>query len=411
MADIPFHNLAGIALVAFVCPLLLGLVPALRIPSAALEIVAGIIIGPAVLGWVQPDIAINVMYIAGLGFLLYLSGMEIDFRRLRGATLRYSLVGFVFSFLLAFAVAYLLQAIGVIKELPETPLLVAIVLSATSLGLVVPVLKDSGHHGTPFGQLVIASSTVAEVAPIVLLSLFFSARSSDNANKFVLLGFLAVLGVIAILGIQRAERVEPLNTVMSRLQDTTAQIRVRGAFALLVFFIAVVDRFGIEDILGAFTAGAALKVGDRSGTMTEPTMRIRLEAIGFGVFIPIFFVTSGLTFKLGTLFTPAALLKVPVFLAAILLARGVPAMLYRSVAGFRRALAAGFLQSTTLSFVVVATQLGLHLNFIRHSTASALVAAALLSVLLFPLIALVLLKTEDAVAEEVQRETAAVLPS
>lgn len=407
MPTFPFYNLAGVTVIAFLCPLALGLVPALRIPAAALEIVVGIAVGPSGFNWVRPDTPVDVMYIIGLGFLLFLSGLEIDFYHLRRKPLMYSIGGFVFSFLLAFAIAYLLQSLGIIKDLPSTPLLVAIILSATSLGMVVPVLKDSGHHATAFGQLVITASSVAEIAPIILLSLFFSAHADDSGSKILLLISLIVLGVATTVVMWRAEDIPVLDAAMTRLQDTTAQIRVRGAFALLICFIAVVNRFDIEDILGAFTAGAALKIGDRTGVMFEHSMGLRLDAIGFGVFIPVFFVTSGLTFDLQALFSQGTLIKVPIFLVAILLVRGIPALLYRPVTGLRGAIAAGLLQSTTLSFVVVATQLGLELGLIRQSTASALLAAALIGVLLFPLGALLVLRAEEAVKEDARTEEAA----
>src|SRR3954470_20196655 len=153
MTDLHFGGLLLVVAVAFAAPFLLGLAPRLRLPSVVLEIVAGIAIGPSILGWVHPDETIDVVARIGLVFLLFLAGLEIEFHRLRGRVLRLALSGFGLSFALAVVVAFGLKAAGLV----ETPLLVAIILSATSLGVIIPVLKDEGHISSQFGQLVIAA--------------------------------------------------------------------------------------------------------------------------------------------------------------------------------------------------------------------------------------------------------------
>jgi Kef-type K+ transport system membrane component KefB len=181
--------------------------------------------------------------------------------------------------------------------------------------------------------------------------------------------------------------------VLLRLQDTTDQIRIRGAFVLLAVFAALAERLGLEVILGAFLAGALLTLVDSNKMLTHPRFRTKLEAIGFGVFVPFFFVTSGLRFDLAALVaSPATLARVPLFLAALLRVRGAPALLYRSLVGGRRTVVAGLLEATTLTFIVAATQIGQALGLMGAATAAALVAAGLLSVLLFPLGALTLLQ-------------------
>ena len=185
-----------------------------------------------------------------------------------------------------------------------------------------------------------------------------------------------------------------LSRVLRRLQDTTAQIRVRAAFLLMIGFTAVADRVGFETILGAFAAGALLSLLDRDDR-THPQFRVKLEAIGFGVFIPVFFVTSGLRFNLSALFASGwTIARVPLFLLAILLARGLPALIYISRLGLSRSLIAGILQATTLPFVVAATQLGLQLGIVSRASAAGLVAAGLLSVVISPALGLVLLRRE-----------------
>src|SRR5689334_12411487 len=169
-----FTNLAIVAAAAFAAPLLLGLAPSLRLPAVVLEIVLGVVLGPAGLGGVHVDGPLTVMSLLGLAFLLLLAGLEVEFDRLRGRLLRLASAGFIASFAVALAAGLLLDAAVV----TGAPLLIAIMLSATSLGVVIPVLKDSGEAATPFGQLVIAGASIADIDTVVLLSLFFSEQSS-----------------------------------------------------------------------------------------------------------------------------------------------------------------------------------------------------------------------------------------
>ena len=179
-----------------------------------------------------------------------------------------------------------------------------------------------------------------------------------------------------------------------RLQDTTAQIRVRGAMVLLVGFAAIAESLGLEAILGAFAAGAILTLLDGDEVMTHPQFRLKLEAIGFGFFIPVFFATTGVRYDLDALLaSTSTVLMVPVFLAALLAVRGLPALLYRRLLGARKAAIAGLLQATSLPFIVAATAIGLDLGVIDAATSAALIAAGLLSVVLFPVAGLALLRS------------------
>jgi len=396
-----FTSLAIVAAVAFAAPLALGLAPALRLPSVVLEIVLGIVVGPSVLGWVRVDPPVEVLSLLGLAFLLLLAGLEVEFDMLRGRLLRLTALGFALSFGIALAAGLILDAAGV----TGAPLLIAIMLSATSLGVVIPVLKDSGEASTQFGQLVIAAASIADVATIVLLSLFFSHESSGVGAKLVLLGgFVALVGAIGIAVLQ-AQRSMRISRALVRLQDTTAQIRVRGAFVLLTAFVVLAEKFGLEAILGAFVAGAVLKLVDTDRAMTHPQFRRKLEAAGFGVFVPFFFVTSGVRFNLDALFASGSTIaRVPIFAVALMAARGGPALLYRRTLGERRTAAAALLQATSLSFLVVAGQIGMELGLISQATGAALVAAGLLSVLLFPLAALTLLREGSAAVAAVEPE-------
>jgi Kef-type K+ transport system membrane component KefB len=380
--------------------MLLGLAPGLRLPAVVLEIVAGIVVGPSVLEWVEVDEPLEVMSLLGLAFLLLLAGLEVDVDRFRGRLLELSAAGFVLSFALALAAGLALDAAGFV----DSPLLVAIMLAATSLGVVIPVLKDSGEATTRFGQLVIASASVADVATIVLLSLFFSGESASAGAQIVLLvafGALVIAIAVAITGLERSIQ---LTEALVRLQDTTAQIRVRGAFVLLAVFVVLADQLALEAILGAFAAGAVLRIVDRDEAMTHPQFRLKLEAAGFGIFVPFFFVTSGIRLDLGALFDSGrALVSVPLFLTALLVARGLPALLYRSEVGLPRTVAGGLLQATSLGFFVVAGEIGLELGMLSEASYAALVCAGLASVILFPVAALTVLRSaRPPVAESAQ---------
>src|SRR6266508_4524228 len=332
--DLSFTSLAVVAVVALVAPLALGLT-GLRLPAIVLEILLGIAVGPQGLNWAHVDRPVEVMSLIGLAFLLLLAGLEVEYDRFRGRLLRLTALGYAISFGLALLVGLALRA----GDLVKSPLLLAIILSATGLGVILPILKDAGATATPFGQVVIAGASIAEVVPIVLLSLF----------------------------------------------------------------VVLASKFGLEVILGAFLAGATLKLLDRDVMMTHPFFRRKLEAVGFGVFVPFFFVATGMRLDVDSLFSNgSALARVPIFLGALLLIRGLPALVYRPLAeSGRQLVAGGLLQATSLSLLIVAGQLGVELDLIRPENYTALVAAGLLSVIVFPLVALTLLRSREDARERV----------
>jgi Kef-type K+ transport system membrane component KefB len=389
-----FTNLLLVCSVAFAAPLLLGLFPRVQLPSVVLEIVAGIVIGPSVLGLAEVDDAVEVIALLGLAFVLFLAGLEIEFDKLRGPLLRLTGVAFAVSFAIALGVSLGLSAAGLV----DTPLLVAIILCATSLGVLVPVLKDAGESSSTFGQLIIASASIADFGAIILLSIFFSGEGGTGATV-LLLGALFLLAAVVFGVVRGAERSMRIREDLLRLQDTTAQIRVRAAIVLFVGFAAIAEQLGLEAILGTFVAGAIVSLVDRDEAMTHPDFRPKLEAVGFGFFIPVFFVTSGVRFDLGALTESASnLAMVPIFLAALVAARGLPAVLYRGRLDGRHSAIAGLMQATSLPFIVAATAIGMDLGLIDAAASAALVGAGLLSVLLFPLTGLVLLRRAPAPA-------------
>jgi Kef-type K+ transport system membrane component KefB len=382
-AGISFVNLLIVAAVAVGAPLLLGFLPRLRLPSVVVEIVAGIILGPSVLGLVEVDLPVQVLVVLGLAFLLFLAGLEIDLRRLQGRALRTAGLGYLLTIAIGLVIGAALVALG----WTNSALLIAVALSATSLGLVVSVLKDTGQEETAVGQTIIAGATVADFAAIVLLTLFFSMSGRGAGGTLVLLGVFAGLVILLGVALSRVGRSMHLGGVLLRLQDSTAEIRVRMSILLLVGFVALAMRFGLEAILGAFLAGALVSAIDRDFA-SHPHFRVKLDAIGYGFFVPVFFVASGIALDLrGLIAEPSALLRLPVFLLALLLVRGLPAFLYLRTLGRSATVAAALLQATSLPFLVTAATIGMQTGFISPPTGAALVCAGLLSVMIFPALA------------------------
>ena len=397
---ISFNGVLIIAAVAVAVPVVLGLLPAVPVPGAVLEVIAGIVIGPSVLGWVHIDAPIAVLGDLGLGMLLFLAGLEIDVDRLRGRLGRLAAFAFIGSAGLGVACAYTLSAAG-----HGRPLFLAIVLMSTSAGLVLPLLKDAGEEGTRFGQLVMTASALAEVVTIMLLSLLFSAASTTSADRLASLAIFLALVVVLGLALARVRRLTALERLLDRLEDRSAQLRVRATLTLALAFGVLAYRFGFASILGAFAAGLLVRMIDLTGRAPHPQFEIKLQGIGFGFLIPIFFIATGVQFDLKALLAhPAAIAEVPLFLAALLIVRGLPALLYVRLIGVRHAAVAGLMQATTLTFVIVATQIGLTAGLISLTTSSALLAAGLLSAALFPGLALRLLAGRAPLPDPVRLE-------
>jgi Kef-type K+ transport system membrane component KefB len=377
--------------VAAVAPLLFDLLPLPKVPPMVTEILAGIVIGPHLLDIAHVDGAVQVFSQVGLVFLFFLAGLEIAFDAEGARHLRLVGLGFAASLGLAVVVAHIFEAV----DLVEAPLLISIVLAATAFGIVVAVLSDADETSSRFGQLVIAAASVADFGTVILLSLFFSSKGSGIEATVALLalfgGFVAVVGVT----LWRASAWERLTSAVGRLQQTTAQIGVRIAFLLLIALVFLADEFGLEVVLGAFLAGAMVSFLDREKAVEQTGLKRKLEGVGFGIFIPVFFVASGMRLNLPELFESASSAAlVPAVIVALLVVRAAPALIYRKQLGNRPAIAAGLLQATSLPFMVAASQIGVELHKISEATAAGLIAGGVLSVLLFPTMALTLLREE-----------------
>jgi Kef-type K+ transport system membrane component KefB len=379
-------NLLGVATIAFCIPFILGFFPRLRVSSAPLELVAGILFGPACLGWISPGPVVSVMATIGVAFLLFLAGLDLELEIMKGAPLRRGALSFLVSFALAYVLTRFLGAKGVILS----PLLAAIALSATSVGIIGPFLRDVGMADTTFGRFTMSGASMAEVGTIALLGVFFAEKHHSPAVSASLLAVVAVLAVLLVAALHFTRRLTPASGILDKLDDTSAQARVR--FSVMVFLAAatVAMKFGFEGILGSFVAGAIVGFIVR-GDRFKSALHTKLKAIGFGLFVPAFFVTSGMQFQLSEFTGLAEIGRAFLFFLALIVIKTIPTVLYRPFLTWRECLASGILQATNLSFIVVAVAVGAQLGLIREINGAALILAGLASAIFFPSIAATLL--------------------
>lgn len=387
-------SLVIIAAVAVLAPILADIPRRIRIAVVVMEILLGIVIGPQVLDLAGPDPFIDFLANLGLAALFFLAGSEIDFARIRGAPMRTAGIGWIVSLLLGLAAAFALDAAGVISD----PELVGIALATTALSVLVPLLRDAGVTGTTFGSVVMAIGTFGEVGPIILMSVFLAAGQSSLTTAVLLAAFTLLIVLVAVIALQvHPQRVSRL---IRETMHASGQLAVRLCVLLLVALVFLAVELEQDLILGAFAAGIILGFVTRDHPLLD-SLKPKLDAIAYGLLVPIFFVRSGMTFDLdGLLESPAALAELPLFLALLLLVRGLPAVLSRRIVPPGTVAPLGLLSAAALPLVVAITSIGVETGELASDTAASLVGAAMLSVLIFPVIALGLLRRapEEAAA-------------
>jgi Kef-type K+ transport system membrane component KefB len=382
--DSHYHPLLVIALIAVLAPLVGALPIRFRIPSVVLEIMFGILVGPQVLNWVRADGVIEMLWRAGLCLLFLLAGIEIDFTRIRGRPLQLAVGGWIFSLALGIGAALLLHTLGLVGA----PLLVALALTTTALGALLPILRDADELSRKFGILTLAVGAMGEFGPLLILSLLpLEAGQSVGVNALV----VVVFAIVAVLAAMIALRVQPPKFIalLKNHLHKTSQLPVRLAVLLVAALAVLADELGLELLIGAFAAGLIVGMVAR-GEEAEP-FHHKLDGLGFGFLIPIFFVVTGVKFDLHALFgSTISLLSMPLFLVLFLLVRGIPVCLYRRELGGRDRLALAFYSATALPVVVAITQLGVATKQMEPGIAAALVGAGMISILIFPQIAVAL---------------------
>ncbi|GAA2799527.1 cation:proton antiporter [Saccharopolyspora taberi] len=382
----PVTTLATIAVVAVattIAPLISDrLARWVVIPSAVLEILLGILIGPQVLGWASENDVIGFIADSGLAMLMFLAGYELEFGQVRGKPLRLAAAGWACSLALGLGIGLLLHGFS------PGALVVGLALTTTALGTTLPMVGDAGLLGTPLGARILAVGAFGEFGPIIAVALLLSGQRPMR-TALVLVGFAVVAGIA--LWLASRPRSERLRRLIATTLGTSVQFGVRLAMLVVVLMLWIAGGLGLDVLLGAFTAGLVVRLFLDAGDPRETAIvHTKLEGIGFGLLIPFFFVVSGMRYDLDSLLAaPAALLLIPASVIAFFVVRGLPVLvLHRRDLPRRPRWTLALLASAALPMVVVITTIGTEIGVLPAANASALVGAAMLSILVFPLVAL-----------------------
>lgn len=377
-------GLVLIPLLAVAAPLLArGIRPALRVPIIVFELLLGILFGPAVLGWVESGVVLDRLSDFGLAMLFFMAGAEIDFRAVSGRPLLRASLGWLLSLVLGIGVGFLIAP-------DEGMVVIGIALSSTALGTLMPILRDARELDTPFGRVISAIGAVGEFLPLIAISVFLSTRRAPIAAA-VLLAFVVLAAVVVLLA-HRAPHGRLHDFIRATLH-TSDQFGVRFVLLLISALVALSVLFDLDMLLGAFVAGAVWRIiMARAPKPDAEAIESKLEAIAFGFLVPIFFIYTGVTFDLASLTaSPLALVLVPVFLIALLVIRGSAAQFSApSDASGKDRVSIAMMAATGLPIIVAVSAIGVNEKILDPAIAAALVGAGMLSVLIYPLIAMTL---------------------
>jgi Kef-type K+ transport system membrane component KefB len=372
------NDLVAVALVAALTPIVVAVLPGPRIPQVVIFLIGGVLIGPHVLGLAETS-SIQLLSNIGLGFLFLLAGYELDPMLLREQAGRLAMVGWLISAVLAVGVAAGLTAAGFIKDYVP----VGLALTTTALGTLLPILRDNDMLGGRFGQYIFAAGAAGELFPILIIAVFLTRR-----GQFVALASVALVGLLALVltAVPWLTKHRVVQRVIQEGQDETAQITLRGAMVLLFVLLAAASRFGLDVVLGALLAGIVLRAWARQSDMDTTSLEHKFDAVGYGIFIPIFFISSGMTLDLKAISQNP--LRLLVFLLLLLCVRGLPSLLvYRRALAFRQRVEMTFITATTLPLLIALVEIGQQDGVMLPANGAALVGAGVLSVLVYPLIA------------------------
>jgi Kef-type K+ transport system membrane component KefB len=371
-------DLVAVGLVAALAPLLVAILPGPRIPQVVIFLVGGVVIGPHVLGLAETS---NIQLLAniGLGFLFLLAGYELDPALLRQQPGRLAISGWLISAVIAVGVVWGLATAGYIKDYVP----VGLALTTTALGTLLPILRDNHMLTGRFGQHVYAAGATGELFPILIIAVFLTQR-----GHFVALASVAAVGLLA-LALSAAPwlaRSVTVQRIIREGQDATGQTTLRWAVVLLFALLAVASRFGLDVVLGALLAGMVLRAWTRRFHMDTENLERKFDAVGYGIFIPIFFISSGMTLDVKAISQDPV--RTLLLFVLLLIVRGLPSLLvYRHVLGARQRVEMTFITATTLPLLIALAEIGQRDGVMLPATAAALVGAGVLSVLVYPLIA------------------------
>ena len=371
------YSLCAIAVIAAAVPLIVGL---LRLPVAevVLLLAAGVVVGPQVLGWVQITPSIILLAEIGMAFLFFAAGLELEKHAIRGRSGRLALVGWLTSVVLACLAAGILESLGIIRDF----LGVAIALTSTALGTLLPVLRDKGLLKTPFGTYFMGAGAIGEFGPVLAISILLSTKSPGMAVVAIVTFAGVALAFVKIPGWLRTDRIV---SIVEHGHGTSSQTAVRLTVFLLVALVAAAEFFGLDVALGAFVAGIILKL--LSDETHDSLLLTKLTGLAFGLFIPLFFVVSGAKLDVASIIENPGLLLL--FTVLLLVVRGVPQFLIyrRAIPETRERARFSLYVATALPIIVAVTSIELEAGIMLPEVGAALVGAGALSVLIFPLVA------------------------
>jgi Kef-type K+ transport system membrane component KefB len=351
------------------------------LPVVVVELGLGILIGPHVLDVAATDQFTDFFSNLGLGMLFFFAGYEIDFERIRGRPLTLGVIGWGISILLAYAIGGVLAAAGIVVSFLYT----GSALATTAIGTLIPILRDSGELRTRFGTYLLAAGGIGEFGPIMLITLFLSTEQPLH-EAGILIAFVALALALALVSVRLAWRGWP---ALERTFEASSQLAVRVTVVLVFGLVLLAGKLGLDVLLGGFVAGMITRMALKGHELQ--VFESKLTAVGFGFFVPFFFITSGMEFDIEALGSLGAMLKLLMFFGLFLLVRGAPALLlYRGVLRTRQRAALAFYSATELPLVVAITTLAVDAGHMKTSTAAGLVGAAMLSTLVFPFVGLTL---------------------
>jgi Kef-type K+ transport system membrane component KefB len=382
------ESLLVVVLVAALTPMIVAAVPGPGIPQVVVLILAGVLIGPQGLG-VADTTGIQLISNVGLGFLFLLAGYELDPRLLRAHAGRLAIIGWLISAVIAVGAVAILGSLGFLRAFVP----IGLALTTTALGTLLPILHDHHMLSGEFGRYVLAAGAVGELFPIVAISLFLTGR-----GEFVAFASILAVGVIAILLTLVPRIIGParVRAVIRQGRRATSQTTLRWSIVLLLLLLVAAQRFGLDVVLGAMLAGMVLRSWTHGIDIDVTPLEGKLDAVGYGFFIPVFFVASGMGLDVQSIAQNP--LRLLVFFVLLLVVRGLPSLLvYRRALPLRQRAEMTFITATTMPLLIALAAIGLSTGVMIPANAAALVGAGVLSVLVYPLIAIALARRGSTV--------------
>jgi Kef-type K+ transport system membrane component KefB len=374
-------SLLAVTLVAALAPVIVAALPGPKVPQVVILIFAGVLIGEHGLGLADTS-SIQLLSNIGLGFLFLLAGYELDLKLFKDQSGRLAMVGWAVSALLAVGAVGILGTLHFVRDFVP----IGLALTTTALGTLLPILQDNDMLGGRLGRYVLAAGAVGELFPIIAISLFLTKR-----NQFVAIGSLLAVGAAALV-LTTAPRVigdRRLRALIQQGKSATAQTTLRFSIVLLVVLLLFADKFGLDVVLGAMLAGMVLRTWTHRMDVDVEPLEEKLDAVGYGIFIPIFFISSGMTLDIHAIVSDP--IRLLVFVGLLLVVRGLPSLLvYTRVLALRQRVEMTFITATTMPLLIALAEIGEHDGVMLPSNAAAIVGAGAVSVLIFPAVAAML---------------------